>query len=960
MRFRLFLLLLAALLPFALSAAAAEQALELGTGFNFVSPAVAPASPPSSAALLAAHAQVAAVFKFDAASQSFVYQLRISGDNLFGVPFDLLPGAGYAIRCDAPVTLSLSGEDVPVDSLSSLSAGFHLAGLKVPAGSTARALLEARGDLSSVFRWRRDAAAFGFVLRLPDGSLFGDDFPLERGAGYFLRASGEGGPAPRVATPTIAPEAGIYNAARTVTLACATAGATIRYTTDGSVPTHANGTTYAEPFQLAATSTVKAFAGKLGMADSEAASAAFTIDLVSPDPPSAVTLSPSGGTVVANALNGTNTNLTVSAAITPGQATGGFAELLIGGASFGTPVKDLSIASEDAAVTFDLGAANPAALQTLVPSGGELSVRIADAAGNSATSSALNPTLLVDYVRPTVSAPVNAAQTLVSGAVSTSTVAMSEAGTIHLVKTNEPSATIAQVAAAEAAKRGFVARADAEAQVAYAVTVPARGEVEDGVYDIVAVDRAGNVSDPLSGWLTVDNTTPRVAGVSPSAGWAGTAVTVSGVNFGDTQGDGSVAFNGLPAGVASSWSATSIVVAVPQGATAGPVVVTAGGRASNADFLFFPSSAPMGQADLTTNDPTGRGDATLARYLVNLAWNEGQSVYDRVGTSGLYDYASYRGNQQPWCYLNDGRTDRVMVTYGDVGGRGSNTPPPDFFGYLFKHPVTVYSLVYKDYCFRDGGTFSSAPTLQWMDASGTWSDAEATWSSPYVSSIQDGRINTYTITPAQPIAGARGVRLRGDTTPSGAWDENGWASATELAVYGTPELARQIDFLANLALEGTPVCSENAWNSGDGAPIRDGDFNSVVNVWSALPGEKYVGIVWGEAKSDVSAVGIALSFYGNGGWFLDTQDHPLKVQYTVDGVEWLDATGLEKGTYAANYPGAVLLTSWLAHAGAWLFTFDAIPSARGVRVIGSPGGSEPELGGNGFLQVRELEVFRAR
>jgi hypothetical protein len=43
-----------------------------------------------------------------------------------------------------------------------------------------------------------------------------------------------------------------------------------------------------------------------------------------------------GGTVVANTLNGTNTNMTAQATITAAQATGGTAELLVGGASFAT------------------------------------------------------------------------------------------------------------------------------------------------------------------------------------------------------------------------------------------------------------------------------------------------------------------------------------------------------------------------------------------------------------------------------------------------------------------------------------------------------------------------------------------------------------------------------------------------------------------------------------------------
>jgi len=46
--------------------------------------------------------------------------------------------------------------------------------------------------------------------------------------------------ADEVATPTFSPEGGIYPQPQTVVINCATASATIHYTTDGSVPTQAD------------------------------------------------------------------------------------------------------------------------------------------------------------------------------------------------------------------------------------------------------------------------------------------------------------------------------------------------------------------------------------------------------------------------------------------------------------------------------------------------------------------------------------------------------------------------------------------------------------------------------------------------------------------------------------------------------------------------------------------------
>ncbi len=73
---------------------------------------------------------------------------------------------------------------------------------------------------------------------------------------------------------------------------------------------------------------------------------------------------------------------------------------------------------------------------------------------------------------------------------------------------------------------------------------------------------------------------PNISSLSPASGPIGTAVTVSGSNFGATQGTSTIKFNGV-AGTPTSWSNTVIVVPVPTGSTTGPVVVTVGGFVSN-------------------------------------------------------------------------------------------------------------------------------------------------------------------------------------------------------------------------------------------------------------------------------------------------------------------------------------------------------------------------------------------
>lgn len=79
-----------------------------------------------------------------------------------------------------------------------------------------------------------------------------------------------------VATPVISPAGGTFTTAQTVTITAA-AGATIRYTLDGSDPSGAAALTYTAPFQVAATTTVRALARASCMAPSAGALALFTI-----------------------------------------------------------------------------------------------------------------------------------------------------------------------------------------------------------------------------------------------------------------------------------------------------------------------------------------------------------------------------------------------------------------------------------------------------------------------------------------------------------------------------------------------------------------------------------------------------------------------------------------------------------------------------------------------------------
>lgn len=80
-----------------------------------------------------------------------------------------------------------------------------------------------------------------------------------------------------VSTPVITPNGGVFPKPIPVTLATATPGAVIRYTTDGREPS-GESPQYSSPFTVASTATVKAKAFKVGLAASGLATATVVID----------------------------------------------------------------------------------------------------------------------------------------------------------------------------------------------------------------------------------------------------------------------------------------------------------------------------------------------------------------------------------------------------------------------------------------------------------------------------------------------------------------------------------------------------------------------------------------------------------------------------------------------------------------------------------------------------------
>jgi alpha-tubulin suppressor-like RCC1 family protein len=89
---------------------------------------------------------------------------------------------------------------------------------------------------------------------------------------------------PLAAAPVFDPPAGTYIPAQDVTMTTATAGAAIRYTTDGSTPTATNGTVSTGPVHVAASLTLKAVAYASGWTTSTVTTGLYVIGLPASPP----------------------------------------------------------------------------------------------------------------------------------------------------------------------------------------------------------------------------------------------------------------------------------------------------------------------------------------------------------------------------------------------------------------------------------------------------------------------------------------------------------------------------------------------------------------------------------------------------------------------------------------------------------------------------------------------------
>lgn len=194
---------------------------------------------------------------------------------------------------------------------------------------------ESRGYLA------QDVSGLRIVFGKPESAV----------ANYYaeIEAVAPGGdPLPTVVTPAFSPASCSFFPSTNVALSCATEGAVIRYTLDGSAPTSSSAE-YTAPIELAATTTVKARAYAEGMNPSAVATATYTyVDPVQPVYDIAIAAC-ENGSLETSATNDipAGTIVTVTTTPAPGYrlasvTTNGAA---LAGTTFPMPAEDVTVAA---------------------------------------------------------------------------------------------------------------------------------------------------------------------------------------------------------------------------------------------------------------------------------------------------------------------------------------------------------------------------------------------------------------------------------------------------------------------------------------------------------------------------------------------------------------------------------------------------------------------------------------
>jgi len=444
----------------------------------------------------------------------------------------------------------------------------------------------------------------------------------------------------QVATPNFTPVPATYVSAQLVTISTTTANATLYYTTDGSKPTTSS-LIYTGPVSIGATETLSAVAVASGLSNSPVASGVYTII---PEGVSSINFASgfaSGGMNLLGsaALNGSSLQLTNGGS---NEAAAAWYQLAANIQAFTTDFTfqvTPGTTPEADGFAFVIQGNNTTALG---PLGGGLGYGpdTPGGTGGIPSSVAVKFDLYSNQGEGSDSTGLytnGASPTTPAVDMTPSGVDLNSGDPFHVHMTYDGT-TLAMTITDTVTNASF--------PTSWPVDIPSIVGDSAGFIGFTAGTGGYTAVQSIQTW-TFTQLAPMIASLSTTSGMAGTPVTITGTNFGATQGTNTVTFNGTPATV-TSWSPTSIATSVPSAATSGSVVVTVGEVASNGvgftvtglvpllgispTSVTFPSQYVGSSAPSQSITLTNSGNAALAITNMSVSVSD-FSVQNTCGSS---------------------------------------------------------------------------------------------------------------------------------------------------------------------------------------------------------------------------------------------------------------------------------------------------------------------------------------
>jgi RHS repeat-associated protein len=171
--------------------------------------------------------------------------------------------------------------------------------------------------------------------------------------------------------------------------------------------------------------------------------------------------------------------------------------------------------------------------------------------------------------------------------------------------------------------------------IGLAISSGSTGSLYTGTFDNISITSTANPA-------------PAITSISATTASVGSQVVLTGSNFGASQQTGVVFLNGALVTI-NSWSATSITVTIPTGATSGPLVVSVAPTMNDSDAVDFTvTSAPLpsGWLDQDIGEVGAAGSATYTSEVFTVK-GAGCGVDANCGDGGAPAPDSFHFVYQP-------------------------------------------------------------------------------------------------------------------------------------------------------------------------------------------------------------------------------------------------------------------------------------------------------------------------